>query len=376
MGKPTFVKRADILEYKALPAYSEPAWVTEKFVSTGKLPPVAERLPKEPLVYKTGNMPDGPGVYGDVMRHVIGGRPEGWNYLRRPDPGLGRHRHRPLRVPDPHRAAVHGRAGGSGAVAQPGQELGLVGGRQGADGPPDRRRQVVGRRSVRRRGHHVLLGRPRHGPGADAAERRLARDLRHRHHAGQGRRLHGEVHLHPGLPRGRPLRARLRHLLPGPEPHHEAAAPEVLGQHLRAIHQRLPADLHELPGDGRLGAGGVPPRRHRGHAPQPLLLEGGRDRAAAPLSRRARLPPVDLGRPRRAGGGRHRRLLEPRAAGELRRVAEARRRGGRAGAAGVRAADHRLLDVPELLGQRLGRARRARAGDPRAQPRPELPHRG
>ena len=25
-------------------------------------------------------MPDGIGVYGDVMRHVIGGRPQGWNY--------------------------------------------------------------------------------------------------------------------------------------------------------------------------------------------------------------------------------------------------------------------------------------------------------
>lgn len=81
MAKPVLVKQADILEYKALPSYSEPAWVTEQFVSTGKLPPVAERLPQEPMVYKTGNMPDGPGVYGDVMRHVIGGRPEGWNYM-------------------------------------------------------------------------------------------------------------------------------------------------------------------------------------------------------------------------------------------------------------------------------------------------------
>jgi peptide/nickel transport system substrate-binding protein len=77
--EPVYVNRADIYEFKALPAYSEPAWVTE-FVNAGKLPPVAERLPKEPLVYKTANMPDGPGVYGDVMRHVIGGRPEGWNF--------------------------------------------------------------------------------------------------------------------------------------------------------------------------------------------------------------------------------------------------------------------------------------------------------
>lgn len=79
-GEPVFVNRADIADYRALPAYSEPAWVTENFVKTGKLPPVAERLPKEPMVYKTANMPDGNGVYGDVMRHVIGGRPEGWNF--------------------------------------------------------------------------------------------------------------------------------------------------------------------------------------------------------------------------------------------------------------------------------------------------------
>lgn len=78
-GEPIFVNRSDILEYKALPGYSEPAWVTE-FVEAGKLPPVADRLPPEPMVYKAANMPDGPGVYGDAMRHVIGGRPEGWNY--------------------------------------------------------------------------------------------------------------------------------------------------------------------------------------------------------------------------------------------------------------------------------------------------------
>jgi peptide/nickel transport system substrate-binding protein len=78
-GEPVYVNRADIFEFKALPAYSEPAWV-KAFVDAGKLPAVADRLPKEPLVYKTANMPDGNGVYGDVMRHVIGGRPEGWNF--------------------------------------------------------------------------------------------------------------------------------------------------------------------------------------------------------------------------------------------------------------------------------------------------------
>ena len=86
--EPVYVNRSDIFEFKALPAYSEPAWVTA-FVDAGKLPPVAERLPKEPLVYKTANMPDGLGVYGDVMRHVIGGRPEGWNYIGGQSQGWG-----------------------------------------------------------------------------------------------------------------------------------------------------------------------------------------------------------------------------------------------------------------------------------------------
>jgi len=79
-GTPNFVGISDIFEFKALPEYHEPDWVTKQFVDTGKLPAVKDRLPKEPLVYKTANSPDGTGVYGDVMRHVIGGRPQGWNY--------------------------------------------------------------------------------------------------------------------------------------------------------------------------------------------------------------------------------------------------------------------------------------------------------
>ena len=78
-SEPIFVSGSDIQEYKALPEYHEPDFV-KAFVDAGKLPPVAERLPKEPLVFKTANMPDGVGVYGDTMRHVIGGRPDGWNY--------------------------------------------------------------------------------------------------------------------------------------------------------------------------------------------------------------------------------------------------------------------------------------------------------
>jgi peptide/nickel transport system substrate-binding protein len=86
---PSYFGVSDILEYKALPNYHEPQWVTTNFVDAGKLPPVAERLPKEPLVYKAANMPDGVGVYGGVLRHVIGGRPEGWNYTAGQSQGWG-----------------------------------------------------------------------------------------------------------------------------------------------------------------------------------------------------------------------------------------------------------------------------------------------
>src|ERR1700709_1472056 len=72
-GTPKFVDPDAIWTYKALPAYHEPEWVTKQFVSTGKLPAVKDRLPKEPPVFLSSNMPDGIGVYGDVMRHVIGG---------------------------------------------------------------------------------------------------------------------------------------------------------------------------------------------------------------------------------------------------------------------------------------------------------------
>ena len=87
-GEPVFVNREDIFTYRALPEYHEPEFVAA-FVEAGLLPPVEERLPAEPLVYEAGNMPDGIGVYGDVMRHVIGGRPEGWNYIGGQSQGWG-----------------------------------------------------------------------------------------------------------------------------------------------------------------------------------------------------------------------------------------------------------------------------------------------
>ena len=58
-------------------------------VAAGTLPPVEERLPSEPLVHLTGAMVDGVGEYGGVFRHVIGGRPEGWNWLAGQHQGWG-----------------------------------------------------------------------------------------------------------------------------------------------------------------------------------------------------------------------------------------------------------------------------------------------
>lgn len=87
-GHPMELTQADLLTFKALPAYSEPAWVTE-LVEQGKLPPVAERLPREPLVFLESGMPDGVGIYGGVFRMVTGGRPEGWNYAAGKNSGWG-----------------------------------------------------------------------------------------------------------------------------------------------------------------------------------------------------------------------------------------------------------------------------------------------
>jgi len=83
------VRPADLVRFQALPAYSEPDWVTRNFVAKGRLPPVQERLPREPLVFGSAAMPDGQGVYGDVLRQITGGRPEGWNYSAGQSQGWG-----------------------------------------------------------------------------------------------------------------------------------------------------------------------------------------------------------------------------------------------------------------------------------------------
>ncbi|SHI96913.1 ABC transporter substrate-binding protein [Wenxinia saemankumensis] len=87
-GEPVFAGLDEILGYRALDGYSQAPWL-DAFVESGQLPPVEERLPAEPMVYEVSNMPDGAGVYGGTLRHVIGGRPEGWNYWGGQSQGWG-----------------------------------------------------------------------------------------------------------------------------------------------------------------------------------------------------------------------------------------------------------------------------------------------
>lgn len=80
--------RGELWTYKALDSYNEAPFLAD-LVAEGKLPPVADRLPSEPLVHLTEAMSDGIGEYGGVFRHVIGGRPEGWNWLAGQHQGWG-----------------------------------------------------------------------------------------------------------------------------------------------------------------------------------------------------------------------------------------------------------------------------------------------
>ena len=76
----------ELLVYKALDSYSEPAWVTE-LVEAGALPPVEERLPENPQVILNSGMSTGPGVYGGVWRDFSARATQGWNLCARQTQG-------------------------------------------------------------------------------------------------------------------------------------------------------------------------------------------------------------------------------------------------------------------------------------------------
>jgi len=70
-----FSSPSEIVEYRSLPEYHESPALAQ-LVAEGKLPPIEERLPEEPLVFKTEIMVDGIGVYGDIQRRTTGMAPE------------------------------------------------------------------------------------------------------------------------------------------------------------------------------------------------------------------------------------------------------------------------------------------------------------
>jgi peptide/nickel transport system substrate-binding protein len=71
---------SEIVTYKALPEYNQPEWM-DALVENGTLPPVEERLPKEPQVYLTSGMSDGIGVYGDMWRGFSACPTAGYNIM-------------------------------------------------------------------------------------------------------------------------------------------------------------------------------------------------------------------------------------------------------------------------------------------------------
>jgi len=82
------IGRGDIYTHGALDSYAQ-APMLDALVAAGTLPDIADRLPAEPIIFKTGAMVDGIGEYGGVFRHVIGGRPEGWNWMAGQHQGWG-----------------------------------------------------------------------------------------------------------------------------------------------------------------------------------------------------------------------------------------------------------------------------------------------
>ena len=135
-------KISEIVTYKALPEYKEPAWVTD-LVKAGKLPAIKDRLPKEPRVILKSGMADGVGVYGDVGRFFSACPTAGWNYTAGTTAGwfgIDSYSYSYDRWCAPARSSAPTRYR---AVPAARQELGVVGRRQAIDHEADRRRQVV-----------------------------------------------------------------------------------------------------------------------------------------------------------------------------------------------------------------------------------------
>lgn len=82
------IGRDELYTYGSMDGYQQAPFLDD-LVAAGKLPPVEDRLPATPLVFSADAMSDGIGEYGGVFRHVIGGRPEGFNWLASQHQGWG-----------------------------------------------------------------------------------------------------------------------------------------------------------------------------------------------------------------------------------------------------------------------------------------------
>ncbi|HBX70133.1 MAG TPA: galactoside ABC transporter substrate-binding protein, partial [Chloroflexi bacterium] len=71
---------SEIVAYRSYDEYHQAPWL-DQFVADGTLPPVEERLPKEPQVYLTSGMSDGIGVYGDLWRGFSACPTSGYNIM-------------------------------------------------------------------------------------------------------------------------------------------------------------------------------------------------------------------------------------------------------------------------------------------------------
>ena len=151
-------------------------------------------------------------------------------------------------------------------------------------------------------------------------------DLRRRHHAREGRRLHRRSGpSRTPFPRQYLYAMAYGTFCPGPahilKPQHPKYSENTYEQYKNAF----PPNYMNIPVMGAWVPVEYRPDDIIVLRRNPYYWKVDEDGQPAALPRRAALPAVDLGRSRRAGGGRHRRLLQPRAAGELRRGAEARR---------------------------------------------------
>ena len=357
---------------ETLPAYHEPDWVSE-LVKAGKLPPVEQRLPKEPLIVDTSMTADGVGQYGGTLRHVIGARPQGWNWIAGQYQGYGGTEHStmmclvrtgPMWMLTPEKVEPLPQLAKSWDWSDDGKQLTmhLVEGAKWSDGAPFTSEDVI----FSWEDNIVDPSVPGMGQG---------RRVRRGHQARGDRRQHHPLDLHGFLPGHDRLSDGAREFLPGTGAYPEAAASQVQQERdLRFLHQRAEAGDAAGGDDGAVGPGRLQAGRDHHHAAQPVFHRGRRPGQPAALPRRDLVQAVDLGRPHDPDGRRHRRLHQHGGSEPLSGIAE---EGGR-----TELPEQPLLERALALVARrlqpvdgLRRGQRCRQGQARALPQARLPPR-